>query len=275
MKRKFITKVLFVTMISSILIGCDNNTTKKNTTETDTTNIVNETETTLSDVEESSDNSTETETVSNLTEDEIEALEAAGIYIFTDAVDGGGFMEEEVSTTEEGWSSYKVHYVNSYDDVMNFSWEAPQGMGKYAYSSTDGNTSLIIKNSTGEYTLRAFTSGTVDSEIYDATKSYDKETITSFVPLDLSYIENGYYDSNIGENVLGFIFAVEGTVSSEEVKGYAYFLMTRETGICYQFIYLEKGSVYDEERVRKVVESITPISSDELNIAEIEKYIVD
>ena len=141
---------------------------------------------------------------------------------------------------------------------MNFYWEGPSKMGELVYSTTSG-TALIIKDSDANYTLRAITSGQAPKETFDATKTWTKEQIVACVNKDVSYIKDGYYSSNITDNVLEYTFAIQAEVDKKQTKGYAYFIMVRDTGLCYQFYYLENIDVYDDERVMKVIDSIKPI----------------
>ncbi len=237
MKKKLLCFLLTCSLTSILLAGCNNSSDNTPDT-TDSTETTAPNETTL-------DNSSDFKT-----------------YKFTEIVQGTGFSEQKISDDDKNWSYNKTHYINPDEDVMNFSWEGPTGIGEVSYSTTSG-TALIMKNHNGDYALRAFTTGQTPTDTFDATKSWDKSKIITCVHKDVSYIKDGFYNSEISDNTLKYTFAIESTIDDVQHRGYAYFIMTRDTGICYQFYYLENLNVYDDSRAIKVINSLTPISSSE------------
>ena len=268
MKRKSLYLLLAGTLLTTSLIGCSDaaNTSEATTTNKITTNIDDTTtnNSTNSSFEEkttsnSSENTSEEATTNPPSEPETEKMPSGAItYKFTSKVLGTGFTEQLISPDNSNWSSNKTHYINPDGDSMNFYWEGPSKMGELIYSTTSG-TALIIKDSDANYALRAITSGQAPKETFDATKTWTKEQIVACVNKDVSYIKDGYYLSNITDNVLEYTFAIQAEVDKKQTKGYAYFIMVRDTGLCYQFYYLENIDVYDDERVLKVIDNIKPI----------------
>ena len=63
---------------------------------------------------------------------------------------------------------------------------------------------------------------------------------------------DGYYNVEITENTIEVTFEVE----NNDYKGYNYYVIDVENGICYQFAYVENIEVYDETRALNVVNSI-------------------
>lgn len=261
MRKKFLCFLFTSSLIAATLAGCNsstetptssNSTTKK--TETTSENITTEEITTNIPTTDSDSSSDTTEPTTAINPS------GAKTYYFSSEVIGSGLNEQIVSNDDEKWSLNKTHYVNPDSDIMNFSWEGPIGIGEVAYSTSSG-TALIMKNSTGEYALRALTTGETPTETFDATKSWTKDQIIACVHKDVSYIKDGLYDSDISDNTLKYTFAIESEIDEKLHKGYAYFIMTRDTGLCYQFYYLESSDVYDDARALKVINSIKPIST--------------
>lgn len=259
MKKKFLYLLLAGTISATSLVGCGDSTDKEpnGTVGEVTTNIDNTT------TNNSSGNSSEESTTNNTSENtEPESIlkpSGAIAYHFTSDVIGKGFTEQLISTEDTSWAYNKTHYINPDGDTMNFSWEGPEKMGELVYSTTSG-TALIIKDSDANYALRAITTGETPKDTFDATKLWSKEQIVACVHKDVKYITDGHYSSNITDNVLEYTFAIQAEVDKKQHKGYAYFIMVRDTGLCYQFYYLENSDVYNEERALKVIDSLEPIS---------------
>lgn len=259
MRKKILYLLLTSTLIATSLAGCDDTTDiEQNRTTGEITTSTNNT-TTSNSSGNSSEESTTINTSENTEPESILKPSGAIAYHFTSDVIGSGFTEQLISTEDANWSYNKTHYINPDGDTMNFSWEGPEKMGELVYSTTSG-TALIIKDSDGNYALRAITTGEAPKDTFDATKSWSKEQIVACVHKDVKYIADGYYSSNISDNVLEYTFAIQAEVDKKQHKGYAYFIMVRDTGLCYQFYYLENSDVYDDERALKVIDSLEAIS---------------
>lgn len=265
MKKKSLCLIFTSTIIATALVGCNdsNDISNNNNTTTNVTASTGENTTTQNTTTTEENTSVETTTSGSTSEntEPTTVINPSGsiTYNFTSFVMGSGFTEQ-TALDNDTWSSNKTHYINPDSDVMNFSWEGPKGVGIIAYSTSSG-TALIMKNPTGEYTLRALTTGETPKETFDATKSWTKEQIVACVHKDVSYIKDGFYNSDISDNTLIYTFAIDAEIDEELHKGYAYFIMTRDTGLCYQFYYLEVEDVYDDERALKVINSIKPINN--------------
>ena len=279
MKKKIYTLMLVVAMLAMALVGCGSDTNgntdvESATNTTDTTNTTNDV-TVNTEVEESGEDvvveptkepivepTTEPEVeepvVEPTTEPEVETTVEneeddfySDSYQWTFPSDMDGFTDKFVYASDETMSFNCTHYVDPNGNEMNFSWVGPTELGENAGFGSNGTT-LILKNSSGEYALRAFTTGELSPETYDEIKSYDKETIISFAAKDSPYITDGYYDSNIGDTYMSFTFAV----ASDTQKGYNHYIMDREKGLCYQFVYLENNDIYDDTRTMNVINSL-------------------
>ena len=253
MKKKIYAVMLVVAMLAMTLVGCGSDTT-------DTTNTTNDV-TVNTEVEESGEDvvvePTEEPIVEPTTEPEVEdpvvepteepTIETGEDEFYSDSYQWAfpegleGFTDKFVLASDETMSFNCTHYVDPNGNEINFSWVGPTALGEKAGLGSNGPT-IILKNSTGE----------LSPETYDEIKSYDKETIISFAANDSPYIPDGYYNANIGDTYMSFTFAV----ASDTHKGYNHYIMDREKGLCYQFVYLESIEIYDDTRAMNVINSL-------------------
>lgn len=237
---------MVASIATSLLVGCGTTQTTSDNTTNDTTTSEKMQE---SEVIEETQAVEESEVVENTEVSSEETFIESYSWTFSEGMDG--WTDKWIYADDLEWSYNQTHYVDVNGNTMNFKWEGPTGLGARAGLSPNGTT-LILKNSSGEYALRAFTTGELSPETYDEIKSYDKETIISFAAKDSPYITDGYYDSNIGDTYMSFTFAV----ASDTQKGYNHYIMDREKGLCYQFVYLENNDIYDDTRAMIVINSL-------------------
>ena len=267
MKKKIYAVMLVVAMLAMTLVGCGSDTT-------DTTNTTNDV-TVNTEVEESGEDvvvePTEEPIVEPTTEPEVEdpvvepteepTIENGEDEFYSDSYQWtfpesmDGFTDKFVYANDETMSFNCTHYVDPNGNEINFTWVGPTELGSNASLGRNGKT-LNLGNSSGEYALRAFTTGELSPEDYEETINYSKETIISFASSDVSYIEDGYYNAIIEDNYLSYTFAVEGVGDNVNCQGYCHFIMDFENDACYQFTYLEDTSIYDDQRALSVVNSL-------------------
>lgn len=251
------------TMTLSLLVGCGQQATPNTNEDTSTEQnteveesgddvVVEPTEepTATPEVEEPVVEPTEEPEV---VEPETPEFAPAFTWTFPDGMDG--FTQKFLNEDYPEWSVNHTHYVAPNGNEMNFRWEGPAELGSHAGLGNNGKT-LYLENSSGEYALRAFTTGELSPEDYEETINYSKETIISFASTDVSYIEDGYYNAIIEDNYLSYTFAVEGVGDNANCQGYCHFILDFENGACYQFTYLEDISIYNDQRALSVVNSL-------------------
>lgn len=275
--KKIIALLLTLVLCASTFVGCGCNTTNDNTTDT----TKNEIESTTDDKE--NDTTSDSGNVGDITGeedtseddtsvDDTDKKVTIDIWTFPNR---NGFTEKIVATkldenADENWSYNKTYFLDKNDNTMIFKWDGPTTLGTQAWTSGE---KIIMSNSTGEYALCAFTTGEETPEDFERNKSLDKATVITCVPGDISYIENGYYNANIEDTIMKYIFAIEGPVKGQDAKGYALLYANKDTGVSYQFYYLERLSNYDDARAWKVIESLEEISVEDFDTDEIKNYV--
>ena len=248
MKKRIISLTLAVMMIAATLIGCGNDTTKDETNVTPNTEVTTETPTPETDVPEV-----------DVPETEVGDSEVDVENFFKDAYSlefptgMTGFTDKYVFSSDETWSLNDTHYVDVDGNIMDFEWEGPTELGEKA---TFVSTNLFLFSPNKDHMLIAYTTGALSPETYDETITYGKDVITSFANNELKYVPEGYYNANIGDTYTTYTFAIKGDVNSDTYVGYAHYILDRNSGICYQFMYSEKETTYDETRALKLVNSI-------------------
>lgn len=262
MKNKFIAMLTITTMTLSLLVGCgqpatpntNEDTSTEQNTEVDESGDDVVVEPTEEPIEEPTTEPEVEEPVVEPTEEpETPQYAYSHTWVFPDGLEG--FTRKFLNEDYPEWSVNHTHYVAPNGNEMNFRWEGPAELGSNAGLGNNGKT-LNLGNSSGEYALRAFTTGELSPEDYEETINYSKETIVSFASSDVAYIEDGYYVATIEDNYLSYIFAIKGIDNNENHQGYCHFFMDFENNACYQFTYLEDISIYDDERALSVVNSL-------------------
>lgn len=246
MKRKVISLILLTTMIFT-LVGCGGETNTKDTQKNDV-------------IENSQTSNTETQTQNEETQEqeqnsENEIFSEQFTWEFQEDLDG--FSNKYVYTEDETWSYNETHYKNEHGVVMDFNWEGPSEIGEEAYES--GRT-LFLKDASHNYTLRAwcYNNNMSPDQLKAAISYYDKESITMTVEdSDVSYIDNGFYNQVTSDTKGVYTFAVSGEIDGIVYKGYNKYILSVDNHCGYQFSYLEKESIYNDERACKVIDSMT------------------
>lgn len=261
MKRRFYL-MLVVAMIAMTLVACGSDTN-------DTTNTTNDDVTVNTEVEESG----ETVVPETSVEDPVETPEVEEPVVEAEPTPDGdvngenetfryeyshdfvfpegmnGFTKKYLNEDYPEWSVNQTHYVDSYGNEMNFSWEGLVDLGEQAWA---GERTLVLSNSDRTYQLQAWTYGLVDETKFAADLDYSKDTWTSFAATDTPYVENGYYDIQTSNTIIEVIFEV----ANDTQKGYNYYIVDLNRETCYQFAYLENIDIYDNDRAMTVVENL-------------------
>lgn len=277
MKKNILSLTLTLALVAGTFVGCGCNTTNEKTTNTTNETSINEEvstkENTTSDSGNVGDITGENESETNTEKDTSKEVKVGCYYFPT----GEGYTEKIRATeydenADPNWSYNKTYFLDCNGNVMTFKWDGPTTLGTTAWTSDEA---IIMSNSAGEYALRAFTTGEETPEGFEELKSLNKDFVITCVPGDVSYIENGYYNVNIGDDVIIFSFAIEGPVNNINNigKGYAWLYVNKITGASYQFYYLEKLSNYDDARAWKVVESLAGISVEDFDTDDYKNYI--
>lgn len=255
MKKKLVV-VLAATMLATTLFGCGKDTSATTTNETTVSSSTESVEDTNASTSNDSGTlgdalgienteSTETTTSTNVTW-------AGNKYIngyswkFPDNEYGTiGYTDKYI--IDENTSDCITH-VESPKGTMDFVWSGSIDLGVRAGGTNNG---VSLWDTNEDYILAAWYGGEVDNEKFDKDLSFDQATWVSFNKT-FPYIENGYYDTSINDTRIEVTFEI----ANDEYKGYAYYIVDKELGVCYQFNYAEKISIYDDTRAKNVIDSI-------------------
>lgn len=236
MKKRILSILLLATMVATMFVGCGD-TNNKETTSNNNSEVIKETEDDESNLALDTSETPETITTHKVT------------LTFPEGMDG--YTTKYVPVDDETWSYNETHYVATNGSVMNFKWNGPTELGEKAYTGTDDLT-LIMKNNTDEYALRAWFGGELTLEELEDCLEYSKEFWTSLSGPDTSFPEDGYYNVERKDNIV----YVTHSVTTNNATGYARYLCNGEEGSYYMFVYLEENSIYDSERALKVINSL-------------------
>lgn len=260
--KKNIVLLLTLALVAGTFVGCGCNTTNEKTTNT-TANESSSNEVSTEDTTTSDSGNVGDITGEESTEDTSKEVKV-GTYTFPT---GDGYTEKILATeydpnADANWSYNKTYFLDCNGNVLTFKWEGPATLSQTAWTSDEA---IIMSNMAGEAT----------PEEFEELKTLNKDFVITCVPGDVSYIENGYYNVNIGDDVIILSFAIEGPVNNINNigKGYAWLYVNKITGASYQFYYLEKLSNYDDARAWKVVESLAGISVEDFDTDDYKNYI--
>ena len=252
MKRKFYSLMLVMAMIAMTLVGCGSDATDIQSTTVDSTETLESTEEVVSET-----TTTEPEEIVNEEDEKTEKSEFTyaetlvypDIFRFPETAPEGmeGYTEKYLDENYPDWSMNKTHYIDGNGNEMNFVWEGPIGLGADDCSVF---FNVLHFTSKGEFYFNASTEGKITPERFDEIKTFDKEEITKLAIDEAPYIENGYYDANINDNFMTLTYETEQNM----FRGYSHFILDREKGIFYKFLYFEQD--LDETRALDVINSI-------------------
>ena len=288
MKKRITSLILVVAMLAMTLVGCGSDTTDTTNT-TNEPNIETNTEvdepvedvvtgvptdvpteepietpsvdepTEDIEVEEPIENSevdaaTDDEVVDDakddvVVEDSNEDEKYSDSYSWTFPEGMDGFTDKYVFNGNESWSLNFTHYVNNDGKEMNFLWEGPTALGERA---TSNGKALFLFGENNNYHLCVW-NGNYGEGDYENCINLSKETWTSFAPVDIPYVENGYYDVEVTDTTIEVTFKVLGI----GYEGYNYYVLDTINEIGYQFAYLENIEIYDDTRAMNVINSIS------------------
>lgn len=254
MKKKLVV-VLAATMLATTLFGCGKDTsatTTNETTDSSSTESVEDTNASTSNdsgtlgdalgIEDTESTETTSTNVSWAGNEYIDSYS----WTFPDNEYGiTGYTDKFV--IDENTSDCITH-VESPEGTMDFVWSGPIELGEKAGPETNG---VWLNSSNNEISLEACYVGDVDNETFAKYLDFSKE---QWLALNVSYpyVENGYYDISNSDTCIKAIFELEDDV----YKGYIYYVVNKELGVCYQYCYLEKVSIYDDTRAKNVIDSI-------------------
>lgn len=260
MKKKIYALMLVVAMLAMTLVACGSDTN-------DTTNTTNEV-TINTEVEESGDDvvvePTEEPTVTPEVEEPVveptpeEVVDGendkplfaySSTFVFPDDMEG--FTRKFLNEDYPEWSINETHYIDINGNEMNFTWEGPAGLGSNAGLGTD-NLTLIMKDTIGEYALRAWNGGELKLEELEECLTLEKSIWTSLSGPDTTYPEDGYYNIERVDNIV----YVTHSIVTDTMTGYAHYLCNGDAGNYYMFVYLENTNIYDDARAMNVINSI-------------------
>lgn len=257
MKKRFLVLTLSASMIAAILVGCGNDeSTTTSNSETEVTTVEENVEDTNAST--SSDSGTLGSESTESTESTEETTSSTNVtWTGNEYIDGYSwkFPDNEYGTTgytckyviDENTSDCITH-VECEKGTMDFVWSGPLPLGENASPSNKG---VWLYDSNDNYELEAWYGGDIDDDKFNKDLTFDQETWVSFNKT-IPYVENGYYDILTSDNIIEVVFEI----ANDEYKGYAYYVVNKEIGACYQFNYVENISIYDDTRAKSVIDSI-------------------
>jgi hypothetical protein len=264
-KRRFLALLIAAVFVSMSLIACGNKAAETNgdaeSTETSEESEEETKETKEADketkkaAEETKASSVEEETTKSALEEDIPVVSDIYTLEFPEAVVGSGYTKKCVLADDESMSINYTHYEDSkYSKTVDFSWKGPTTLGDVAITG-DGNNQnelyLFDKDNVDDYVycLHYWNGGKLENE-EDYMKNISKDVILGVATAYKT--SDDYYDVYEDETMWRVIFSVYG----DDDKGYACYIDDYKVNTCYQFIYSEKNSVYDDARALALVESI-------------------
>ena len=160
-----------------------------------------------------------------------------------------GFTDKYVYTKDPNWSTNENHYVDVNGNEIDFTWEGPTVLGESA-----GQNGITLNLLGGNYDMRVWYSGDMKVEEIALCLKYSKEEWTAATAKSCTLPENGFYEIERVSNAV--IVTYEVVENSYGRKGYVRYLCDADVGYAFGVMYTEDASVYDEERVMKVIESV-------------------
>ena len=188
----------------------------------------------------------------------IEAENADDLYkysyakVYEDTKKGKGFTNVDVFNNQSGWGQNHTHFVDSINNnEMNFLWQSPTLLGDFCFYNGRNPVQLILKDFQIRWNKKfiAYYFGEWPS---DQSLFISKEEAISLEDEKLPCLPDRYY--NVEET--GYSIAYTFAIGDKKKKGYAKYLINKESRVCYKFYYVEKIDNYDEERALKVITSI-------------------
>lgn len=166
---------------------------------------------------------------------------------FSDEISAKGYTKNTTDKDDKNWQHNVSHIEFATGSVMDFYWEGPITLGNQ-YGSTDKMFVYKDPELTWRYELRACVSDYYDGIINDASSMTKEQWLAK------SGVSNstGYFQAAGDEDTFEVILAVE----NEEAQGYCYYLIDVKHEIFYQFSYVENINVYDDNRAKRVINSI-------------------
>jgi hypothetical protein len=262
-KKRFLALLIAAVFVSMSLTACGNKAAETNgdaeSTETSEESEEETKETKEADketkkaAEETKASSVEEETTKATLDEDIPVVSDIYTLEFPEAIVGSGYTTKCVLADDESMSINYTHYEDSASNLtIDFSWNGPTTLGDVATTVNGTHTELFLydKNNVNDYSysLHYWYGGEITNE-EDYIKNFSKDVILGASPENAS---NDYYDIYEDETMWRVIYSVYG----DNYKGYACFIDDYKVNTCYEFVYVEKNSVYDDARALALVESI-------------------
>lgn len=156
-----------------------------------------------------------------------------------------GYTEKSIYRDDITWADCFTHVRNPSGTEMDFIWSGPKEIGDYTYQ--EGNYASLTDEKQN-YFLDAWCTGIMESEA-DLMKNYTAEEIMEIE--EATPNENSFRIEEDDD-----YYSVFFEISNDEYIGCVRYIDNLKTMLCYQFRYLERKEIYNEERVKKVIESL-------------------
>ena len=264
MKRKIITLFLVTAVAASTVMGCGNEAAEEAKATTEESTAIESTEAETAETETTEVESTEDETteVAEPTEESAEdkpsdddlysdmetktyTFDGHTAKVYSDCYT---LKEDETKAMFVNCTIGENGYMGSFSfigpkELKNFLC-ADNSYTQFAFNNTSNN-----ENS--DMVLHFYGTPSTKEEI-DEMLAMDKSTIVSFANPERPYPENGYYNRELTDDCATWKFAIE----NDSRKGYSLYKLRLSDGACYQFEYTESKTIYDENRVNDLLDSI-------------------
>ena len=247
MKRKIITLFLATAVAASAVTGCGNEAAEEVKTTAEESTEIEITEAETAEVAESTEESAEDKP----SDDGLYSKMETGIYKFDDST-AKIYSDQYTLKEDETKAVFTNCAVSENGYAGSFSFTGPKELGKCVFLSDD-HSQFTFSNSNTNSTMNLWVglSPSTQEEV-DEMIAMDKETITGFANPACPYSENGYYSRESTDDYLTWKYAVE----NDNEKGYEFYKLRLSDGACYQFEYTESKTIYDENRVNDLLNSI-------------------
>lgn len=156
---------------------------------------------------------------------------------YEETAKGKGFTDVDVLKDEPEWGRNHTHLEDlSIDRSVDFIWESPLELGNACFYRKKQPVQFVLRDSANRWKQQL--------TVFYAGKNEETEAASCADEGSCEVSETSYSTA--------CTFAVE----NKKEKGYERILILKEDGSCYHFSYLEKLEYYDDDRARRIINSI-------------------
>ena len=165
---------------------------------------------------------------------------------------GSGFTDVDVYNDGSGWGQNHSQFKDfTMDRVTDFIWESPVELGDACFYRGKQPVRFVLRDYRWKWNqqLTVFYDG--ESQPTEVS-AIDKNRMVALADKKTPYPDGGYYEVCETDYSIACTYAVE----NEKEKGYERILILKENGLCCHFSYLEKNENYEDDRAKRIINSI-------------------